>query len=44
MAKESKYRFLDKIDNPDDLKKISETDLPVVCEELRDFIIRNNFV
>ncbi len=39
MAKESKYRFLDKIDNPDDLKKISETDLPVVCEELRDFII-----
>jgi 1-deoxy-D-xylulose-5-phosphate synthase len=39
MAEESKYRFLDKIDYPVDLKKISEEELTVVCDELRDFII-----
>ena len=37
--KEGKYRFLDNINSPDDLKLIDETDLPEVCQELRDFII-----
>ncbi len=36
---EGKYRFLDNINSPDDLKLIDETDLPEVCQELRDFII-----
>ncbi|MBU2526616.1 MAG: 1-deoxy-D-xylulose-5-phosphate synthase [Bacteroidetes bacterium] len=33
------YHFLSKINSPDDLKKLSETDLPVLADELRDFII-----
>ncbi len=33
------YRFLPRIDSPDDLKKISRGDLPVVAEELRDYLI-----
>ena len=32
--------FLEYIDSPDDLKKIREKDLPEVCSELRDLIIR----
>lgn len=39
MAEEGKYRFLDNIHYPADLKKVSEEDLAVVCDELRDFII-----
>jgi 1-deoxy-D-xylulose-5-phosphate synthase len=31
--------LLQHINTPDDLKKISERDLPQVCQELRDFII-----
>ncbi len=31
--------LLKKINNPDDLRKIDEKDLPQVCQELRDFII-----
>lgn len=33
------YRYLHKIDSPDDLKQISRTDLPEVCNELREFIL-----
>lgn len=33
------YRYLYKIDSPDDLKQLSRTELQVVCNELRDFII-----
>ncbi|MDT8414967.1 MAG: 1-deoxy-D-xylulose-5-phosphate synthase [Flavobacteriaceae bacterium] len=33
------YHFLSKINSPDDLKKLSETDLPILADELRDFII-----
>lgn len=36
---DEKYRFLSKIDSPDDLKKLNEEDLPELCSELRDFII-----
>lgn len=36
---ESSYRFLQNINSPDDLKKLSVSDLHVVCEELRNFII-----
>lgn len=36
---ENSYSLLSKIDSPDDLKKLSETDLLQVCKELRDFII-----
>ena len=34
-----RYSLLEKIDNPDDLKKLHQEDLPQVCHELRDFII-----
>ncbi len=37
---ELKNNFLDHIDSPEDLRKIKEGDLPQVCAELRDFIIR----
>ncbi len=33
------YKFLDKINSPDDLKKIKIDDMPRVCDELRQFII-----
>lgn len=39
MEMDEKYRFLSKIDSPDDLKKLKEDDLPALCSELRDFII-----
>ncbi|TLX73900.1 1-deoxy-D-xylulose-5-phosphate synthase [Labilibacter sediminis] len=31
--------ILNKVNNPDDLKKVNEKDLPQVCQELRDYII-----
>lgn len=34
-----RYPLLEKIDNPDDLKKLREEDLEQVCHELREFII-----
>ncbi len=33
------YKFLDKINSPDDLKKIHIDDINTVCDELRQFII-----
>ncbi len=33
------YRYLDKINSPDDLKKLNNDELDVVCAELRDLII-----
>jgi len=33
------YQFLNDINKPDDLKKLSVKDLPIVCDEVRDFII-----
>lgn len=36
---DSKYRYLNKIDSPDDLKKIGKDELTKVCDELREFII-----
>ena len=33
------YRFLDSIDNSDDLKKLQPWQLPILAQELRDFII-----
>ncbi len=33
------YQFLYDINNPEDLKKLSVKDLPIVCDEVRDFII-----
>lgn len=35
-----KSNLLDNIDFPDDLRKLKEEELPGVCNELRDFIIR----
>ena len=35
------YRFLDKIDSPEDLKKIDNADIPMLCDEIRDFLIEN---
>ena len=33
------YRYLSNIDSPTDLKKVPREDLPVVAEELRDYLI-----
>lgn len=37
---EVKSRFLENIDYPEDLRKLKRGDLPQVCAELREFIIR----
>ena len=37
---DSKSKLLDNIDFPGDLRKLNEEKLPMVCAELRDFIIR----
>jgi len=34
------YKFLNKINSPSDLKKIQLSDLPELCSELRDFMVR----
>lgn len=36
---EKKGRILEKIDSPDDLKRLNLNELPQVCSELREFII-----
>ena len=36
---EMEYQYINKIDSPADLKKLKVEELPVVCAELRDFII-----
>lgn len=36
---EKTYKYLQKIDSPDDLKTIPKESLPEVCDELRQFII-----
>jgi len=33
------YRYLNKIDSPADLKKVPRADLPIVAEELRDYML-----
>ena len=33
------YKYINKIDSPEDLKKVSLEELPAVCAELRQFII-----
>ncbi|MFV0522308.1 MAG: 1-deoxy-D-xylulose-5-phosphate synthase [Mangrovibacterium sp.] len=38
---EKDYKFLNQLDYPADLKKLNVTDLPTVCEELRNFIIES---
>jgi len=38
---QKRYRYLEQVHFPSDLKRIPESDLPVFCEELRDFIIRH---
>ncbi|MDD7272718.1 MAG: 1-deoxy-D-xylulose-5-phosphate synthase [Prevotella sp.] len=40
MSNENKYRFLNKINSPDDLRKLSVDQLPEVCNELRSNIIK----
>ena len=39
MEHKASYKFLDKIDNPEDLRKLPIEDLPEVCKELREMII-----
>ncbi len=36
---EQKFLYLDKINSPQDLKKLSVKELPLLCQELRDFIV-----
>ncbi len=33
------YKYIFQINSPQDLKKYQESDLPLICEELRQFII-----
>lgn len=35
------YKYLDRINSPTDLKALKVTELPELCEELRDFIVRS---
>lgn len=39
MEQNASYKFLDKIDNPEDLRKLPIEELPEVCRELREMII-----
>lgn len=39
MAEQQKYRFLDSIQYPTDLRKLTEEELTTVCDELRDYIV-----
>ena len=34
------YKFLDKINNTKDLKNLNIADLPELCTEIRDFLIK----
>ena len=38
--KQSEYNILNKIDSPSDLRQLKEEQLPLLCEELRDYIIQ----
>ena len=37
----SKYRLLNEINNPDDLKKLPSGDMPELCREIRGFLVEN---
>ena len=39
MEQNTSYKFLDKIDSPEDLRKLPIEELPEVCRELREMII-----
>jgi 1-deoxy-D-xylulose-5-phosphate synthase len=39
MVKIKDYKYLDRVDSPSDLKRLSLTELPLYCSELRDFIV-----
>lgn len=36
---DQQWKYLSRINSPDDLKKLDESELPEVCKELREFII-----
>ena len=36
-----KYKFLDNVNTPDDVKRIDEKDIPALCCEIREFLIEN---
>ena len=38
MTEKREYEILDLINNPDDLKKLDEKQLPLLCEEIRTFL------
>lgn len=35
------YKLLETIKSPDDVKKLGEKDIPVLCEEIREFLVEN---
>lgn len=41
MAEAGKYKYLDAINSPDDVKKLDISELPTLCDELRNFIIES---
>ncbi|MCD6122445.1 MAG: 1-deoxy-D-xylulose-5-phosphate synthase [Spirochaetales bacterium] len=40
MDHKSIYTILSRVNTPDDVKKLSKAELPVLCDEIRDFLIR----
>lgn len=41
MKEEKRYTLLDEIESPADLRRLSVEQLPILCEEIRDFLIRH---
>ncbi len=35
------YKILDSINSPDDLKRVSESNIPKLCSEMREFLVEN---
>jgi 1-deoxy-D-xylulose-5-phosphate synthase len=36
---QEQYKYLNNINSPQDLKQLKITDLPFVCDEVRDFMV-----
>ena len=34
------YRILNNINSPEDLKSVPDKDIPNLCEEIRDFLVK----
>ena len=41
MNRQAIYSVVSRVNTPDDIKKLSKEELPILCNEIRDFLIRN---